>query len=54
MSDGNAMMEAVPLGTPPALAPTWRGAAFPLVALAVTARAVAGWLRHWWRPAGSR
>ncbi|MFF2626810.1 serine hydrolase domain-containing protein [Kitasatospora griseola] len=52
VSDGNAMMEAVPLGTPLALAPTWWGAAFPLVALAVTAGAVAGWLRHWWRPAG--
>ncbi|MFF0297973.1 serine hydrolase domain-containing protein [Kitasatospora sp. NPDC004614] len=52
VSDGNAMMEAVPLGTPLALAPTWWGAAFPLAALAVTAGAVAGWLRHWWRLPG--
>ncbi|MGW4696709.1 serine hydrolase domain-containing protein [Kitasatospora cineracea] len=49
VADGNAMMEAVPLGTPLALAPTWWGAAVPPVALAVAAGAVAGWLRHWWR-----
>ncbi|OKJ13705.1 serine hydrolase domain-containing protein [Kitasatospora sp. CB01950] len=52
VSDGNAMMEAVPLGTPLALAPTWWGAPFPLAALAVTAGAAAGWLRHWWRLPG--
>ncbi|MFC8716947.1 serine hydrolase domain-containing protein [Kitasatospora sp. NPDC057198] len=52
VSDGNAMMEAVPLGTPLALAPTWWGAAVPPVALAVAAGAVAGWLRHWWRLPG--
>ncbi len=46
------MMEAVPLGTPLALAPTWWGAAFPPLALAVTAGAAAGWLRHWWRLPG--
>ncbi len=49
VADGNAMMEAVPLGTPLALAPTWWGAAVPPVALAVVAGAVAGWLRRWWR-----
>ncbi|BAJ26643.1 MULTISPECIES: serine hydrolase domain-containing protein [Kitasatospora] len=52
VADGNAMMEAVPLGTPLALAPTWWGAALPPAALAVTAGATAGWLRGWWRLPG--
>ncbi|MCX4695706.1 serine hydrolase [Streptomyces sp. NBC_01408] len=48
VSDGNAMMETVPLGSPPLSAVTMLGTALVPLTLGVVAGAIAAWLRGWW------
>ncbi|WP_419999710.1 serine hydrolase domain-containing protein [Streptomyces boninensis] len=52
VSDGNAMMEMVPLGSPLLTTVTVLGAAVVAATLAVVAGAVAAWLRGWWTLTG--
>ncbi|MFE7597852.1 serine hydrolase domain-containing protein [Streptomyces sp. NPDC057494] len=48
VSDGNAMMETVPLGSPLLSTVTGLGTALVVATLAVTAGAVTAWQRGWW------
>ncbi|WP_374777155.1 beta-lactamase family protein [Streptomyces sp. NBC_01310] len=52
VSDGNAMMEAVPLGSPLLTTVTVLGTALVPLTLGVVAGAIAAWLRGWWNIAG--
>ncbi|MFJ3961862.1 serine hydrolase domain-containing protein [Streptomyces sp. NPDC090036] len=52
VSDGNAMMESVPLGSPLLSTATTLGTALVPCALVVLAGAVAAWLRGWWNVTG--
>ncbi|MEJ8641289.1 hypothetical protein WKI68_07000 [Streptomyces sp. MS1.HAVA.3] len=52
VADGNAMMEAVPLGSPLLTTVTVLGAALVPLTLGVVAGAIAAWLRGWWNITG--
>ncbi|MFG2328057.1 serine hydrolase domain-containing protein [Streptomyces sp. NPDC048604] len=52
VSDSNAMMEAVPLGSPLLTIVTTLGTALVALTLGVTAGAIAAWLRSWWNVTG--
>ncbi|MGW6979235.1 serine hydrolase domain-containing protein [Streptomyces sp. NPDC054932] len=52
VSDGNAMMETVPLGSPLLSTVTMLGSALVALTPAVVAGAIAAWLRSWWGVTG--
>ncbi|WP_328941182.1 beta-lactamase family protein [Streptomyces sp. NBC_00250] len=52
VSDSNAMMEMVPLGSPLLSTVTTLGTALVPLALGVVAGAIAAWLRSWWNLTG--